>query len=321
MKKNKLVVLIAGLGIILAACKKEYKDYPVSLPLDGELKEFFEDRSSEATQYFTAKADTSNLIIGAQGTIITILPKAFYTGSLDAPELVTGEVSIELVEVYKREDMILMNKPTMGKLKNGKLGTLISGGFYRLRITQNGSEVKVFKGKLLVGLPKTNSNNGSNLMGEFEGVFDDEGDLSWKQVDDTVEVKGDTSGSAYTIADTTFGWTNVDRFYSDPRPKTTLNVKLPNGFNNTNTKVFVTYDGEKTALAQLDVFTNEGLFSEHYGLIPIGLKIHIIAITRISGKLHYSIVPATIEDGKIYYVTTLEPTDEVKLRDEIIQLP
>lgn len=322
MKKNSFVILLAGLGLFLASCKKEYTEYPVDLPSENELKTFFDERTLSATQYFSAIADTSNIIVGKQGTIITIAPKAFYTGKLSSPVLVKGNVSVELVEVYSRADMVMMNKTTMGKLVNGKLSAMSSGGFYRLNITQNGKAVNVFKGKLIVSLPKSKSKNENLLMGEFEGTFDTEGDIVWKQVDDSVKTAIDSlAGGYYTIADTTFGWTNVDRFFEDPRPKTTLNVKLPNGFDNTNTKVFVTYDGQPTALANLDVFTNEGYFSEHYGQIPIGMQIHIIAMTRISGKLHYNIVPATIEDGKIYYVTTLEPTDEVKLRNLITALP
>ena len=53
-----------------------------------------------------------------------------------------------------------------------------------------------------------------------------------------------------------FGWTNIDRWYNDPRPKTTLFVDLPEGFDNTNCNVYVSYDGEPTALALLDMTKN-----------------------------------------------------------------
>lgn len=317
MKKHILFGLLAITSLSLGSCKKDTPDYEVTYPTAGELTDFFAAETDAASQGFQLNAVTGGSIVGEKGTRVVILPNSLTLGGLP----VTGMVDIELIEVYDREDMVFMNKSTMGKLPNGKLSTLVSGGFYYLKITQNGSEVKVTNGGVIVALPVSNAGVSSNNMAEFEGKFDEGGDVVWNMVNDTVPVADTLGGMNYSVLDTTWGWTNVDRFYSDPRPKTTINVKLPDGFDNTNAKVFLTYDGEPTALASLDVLTSEGYFSEHYGLIPIGLKVHIIALTRINDKFHYAISAYTVVEDNVKFIPSLTEGTESEIRALINALP
>jgi hypothetical protein len=65
-------------------------------------------------------------------------------------------------------------------------------------------------------------------------------------------------------------------------------VGAPEGYDNTNSAIYLSYDGEGTnALAKLDTFT-AGLFSEHYGQ-PLGLACHIIFVTEENGQWKYAI--------------------------------
>ena len=55
---------------------------------------------------------------------------------------------------------------------------------------------------------------------------------------------------------------------------------VPQGFNETNSAVYVSYDGEDNALALFDVYdTDEDMFTEHYGQMPIGLQLHFIFVS------------------------------------------
>ncbi|WP_242499186.1 hypothetical protein [Flavobacterium sp. 140616W15] len=116
-------------------------------------------------------------------------------------------------------------------------------------------------------------------------------------------------GGNYYVHFGSFGWTNVDRFYSDPRPKTTLLVKAPEGYTNINSAVYLSYDGEGTnALAKLDTYTPAGLFSEHYGQIPIGLACHVIFVTEDNGQWHYAIKAVTVAANDVYTFTLSQTT-------------
>ena len=99
-----------------------------------------------------------------------------------------------------------------------------------------------------------------------------------------------SEGSEYYGLLQGFGWSNVDRFYSDPRPKTLIQVQAPIGYNFTNSAVYLSYNGEDSGLAALDTYDGTlNLFSEHYGQIPIGLECHVIFVTEDNGIWRYAI--------------------------------
>lgn len=321
MKGLTVITVIACAGLSLTACKKDPKPTPSTTvsPNGAQLTAFFSSNVTNATQHFTVDAVSGGSIYGNHGTRVYIAGSILYNGS---NQLVTGNVDVALVEIFDRASMILLDKPTMGRLPNGDLSTLISGGEYYLKITQNGQELHTNGSGVWVSIPAGNTGGAQAGMTLFDGLIADDGHLEWQAAaDTTVAVDQDSTGMSYNILDGSWGWTNVDRFYSDPRPKTVLKVKLPDGFDNTNSEVYLTYDGEPTALASLDIFTTDGFFSEHYGLIPIGLEVHLIAVTMIDGQLNYSIQGVTIADGQIEYVNSFTPITQSALADLINALP
>ena len=92
--------------------------------------------------------------------------------------------------------------------------------------------------------------------------------MPWEMAADSLlDPDGGMEGvSAFEILPGEWGWTNIDKFYSDPRPKTEIYAELPDGLGNTNTEVFISYDGESKALAQFDVW-EDGRFTEHILLL------------------------------------------------------
>jgi hypothetical protein len=116
----------------------------------------------------------------------------------------------------------------------------------------------------------------------------------------------------------------VDRFFSDPRPKTTILVEVPEGFNDENSRVYLSYVGEPNALAYLDTYdATTGLFSEHYGQIPIGLECHVIFTSEENGQWLYGIKSVTIADGQTVEITDadLNTATESELEALINGLP
>jgi len=320
MRRTSLIAIAAGLTIGFSACKKEQNPASTAGPNGTQLTSFFEGNVENNTQHFTVNASTGGTITGTHGTTIYVYGGMLKDGS---GNIITGNVDVELVEIYDRASMILMNKPTMGVLPNGDKSTLLSKGEYYLKITENGNPVDANNG-VYVMVPGNNIAGPVTGMSLFDGTIE-LGNLAWNLVQDSIPVVADSvngQGSvSYQILEGSWGWTNVDRFYSDPRPKTVLKAQLPEGYDNTNCEVFLAYDGEPGALASLDIFTPDGYFSEHYGLIPIGLEVHFIAVTMIDGQLYYAIQGATIEDGHIEHITSFSPTTQSALAAMINALP
>lgn len=317
----KNLVIASAFLLFAASCHKK-EVIPSPLPEEKEngvaLKNFYSQNLNELKQTFTVDAVSGATIVGTKGTKITILPNSLKTLTGQA---VTGNVTVDLIEIYDRASMIMTNKPTMGRLGNGDIAPLVSAGEYFLQITQNGQILDVDYG-VYVSVPSNNPDFGMTL---FEGEINEAGDLLWLGIEDSIAIGEDSAGgqwsNSYQFFDNSWGWTNVDRFYSDPRPKTTIKVKLPDGFDNTNSEVYITYDGEETALASMDVFTTDGYFSEHYGLIPIGLEIHVVAVTMIDGVLNYAILPEIVEENEIITVNNFTAISEADLINLINNLP
>ncbi|KAF5290855.1 hypothetical protein FQR65_LT20574 [Abscondita terminalis] len=68
-------------------------------------------------------------------------------------------------------------------------------------------------------------------MSLWDGTFDEDGNLEWDQQDRGANGQNGVfvEGANYYAYFSSFGWTNVDRFYNDPRPKTTILAEAPEG--------------------------------------------------------------------------------------------
>eukprot|EP00731_Ephydatia_muelleri_P032985 g32985.t1 len=198
-------------------------------------------------------------------------------------------------------------------MPDGKKNLLKSGGEFFIKATQAGVELATTCNINLI-VPTNLTGGVDNTMTLWKGIIDTKGDLAWADARDAAGANGgkggvQAEGNNYYVTFGNFGWTNVDRFYSDPRPKTTILADAPEGYDNTNSAIYLSYDGEGTnALAKLDTYTAAGLFSEHYGQIPIGLACHVIFATEDNGNWRYAIKAVTVQAGDVYTFTLAETT-------------
>lgn len=242
---------------------------------------------------------------------------------------VTGSVDIEYIEVFDGGTMLVTDKTTMGRLPNGDMALLISGGEFHIKAIQDGVALGLTCSIQLL-IPSTLTGGADAGMTLWNGTIDEDGNLDWDRAEqnpngqNNVFVEGTAGDSPYYAFFNAFGWTNVDRFYSDPRPKTTILVEAPSGYNFENSAVYLHYDGEANALAKLDTYndtTNQ--FSEHYGQVPVGLECHVIFVTEEDGQWRYAIKGVTVAAGDVYTFTLAETTvgSEAQLVAAINALP
>lgn len=213
---------------------------------------------------------------------------------------VTGTIDLEYVELFEKGTMLSTNKPTMGTLPNGDKAMLLSGGEFFLEATQNGATIDV-NCSMQLTVPNSLTGGPDPAMTLWNGTIDAEDNLTWDEVEDATGQGGVfVEGGEYYAFIGEFGWTNIDRFYNDPRPKTLIQAQAPIGYNFTNSAMYLSYDGEDTGLAALDTYDGTlNLFSEHYGQIPIGLECHVIFATEDNGIWRYAIKAVTIAANDI----------------------
>jgi hypothetical protein len=258
----------------------------------------------------------STTATGAKGTSVI-----FGNGTIvDAEgQPATGTVDVTLLELTDRGSMLAAGMPTTGLTADGSHATLASGGEQFVDLSQGGEPLHT-NGNFTITIPTelTGGTDGdmSLFLPEVEGAaLEDE--ILWEEA--TPEAgeepdrdfgigKGEADADYYWISSDSLGWTNVDKWYDDERPKTSIEVAVPEGWDGENADVYLTYDGEGAVLARLDVYDSENaLFTEHYGLLPIGLEVHVIFLSVDEGEdegteddqFLYGIQGATIVDGEV----------------------
>ncbi len=283
-------------------------------------------------QTFSVDAGEYSSVEGTQGTTVM-----FSANSLLDQDgaVVAGDIEIELIELYAKGNMLVADVPSVGRNNSGEMAQLVSGGEHFVSATQDGEALSLADPMFLMA-PAENTGGADTEMVLFRGEdpagagvgIDDE--VVWveeKQDRDGfgIEGDGDGVGGSYWMLSSEFGWTNIDKWWSDPRPKTTIHVDVPDGWDDENCAVYLSYDGEPTALAQFDTYDSDTeLFSEHYGLIPIGLEVHVIFVTELDGDWSYAIQSQTIEENHVTVFASADDfieTDTDGLVDVINALP
>ncbi len=283
-------------------------------PSAAQFNDLRETALEQHTETAIFNAEDGITFTSNDNAVLTIHPGCLMQNG----EQASGEVELTFIDIYNREDMLPTNKPVMGRLPNGDKAMLITGGEFFIEVRKDG-ELLDLGCSLQLLVPGDNTGGVDNEMILWDGIIDEAGNLTWEEMD--LDEEGGNAGimvegEHYYSYFKSFGWTNIDKFYSDPRDKTTMQVKLPEGFDDTNSAVYLSYDGEPNALAQLDTFDDVSkIFSEHYGQIPIGLEVHIIFTSAEGDNWRYAIQGVTIEENAIY-TFTLEET-EVATENEL----
>ncbi|MBC3758328.1 hypothetical protein H7U19_07930 [Hyunsoonleella sp. SJ7] len=302
MKNLKTILGTFVLATLLfTSCETSDDNDIIFRPSAEDFNELKDTALENLTQNFTFNADDGNInLTSDKGVEIYINANCLTLNG----NSVTGEVKLEFVELFDKGNMLVTNKPTMGTLPNGDKALLISGGEFYVNATQNGEVLETTCG-FQMSIPADLTGGPDNAMTLWEGIIDANGNLAWDEEEENTGQGGVfAEGEQYYGFFQQFGWSNVDRFYNDPRPKTIILVDVPDGYDNTNSSVFISYDGEDTGLANLDTYdSNTGMFSEHYGQIPIGLECHIIFATEEGDNWKYAIKAVTIAENGVITIT------------------
>ncbi|MEC3905868.1 hypothetical protein VOI54_02440 [Tamlana sp. 2201CG12-4] len=309
--------------LLFTSCTKNDDGDIIIRPSAEDFNELKEAALENLTQNFQFNAEDGGVTLTSEKGVQIYINGACLTLNGNA---VTGSVDLEFVELFEKGNMLTTNKPTMGVLPNGDKALLISGGEFFVNATQNGENLESTCG-FQMSIPADLTGGADPEMILWNGIIDENGNLAWEE-DKRDGANGQdgvfAEGNQYYGFFQSFGWSNVDRFYNDPRPKTTILVAVPEGYDNTNSSVFISYDGEETGLANLDTYdVGSGLFSEHYGQIPIGLECHIIFATEDGDNWKYAIKAVTIAENDIITFTEGETSvaTEAQLTTIINGLP
>jgi hypothetical protein len=312
MKSHFKTIAILCFGITtFVSCNKEDVENPKEyVPSAASFIAIKEQGIKAQTQSFSATAGTG---------LITLTSAKGVQISLDGNNLnkngnpVTGTIDIKFIEIFDKGTMLVTNKSTMGKMADGNQSILKSGGEFYINATQGGVQL-VSTGTIQLSVPANLSKTADPNMTFWAGNTTDPENIVWEKPEPTPnggrEGNVDFKQTNYTVTFGNFGWTNIDRFYSDPRPKTTILATVPSGYTKDNSAIYLSVDGEgQNQLAKLDTFNpTTQQFSEHYGQIPIGLQCHLIFVTENNGQWRYAIKGVTTTANAVFNFSLAETT-------------
>jgi hypothetical protein len=337
--KSNFLFLTAIAASLLCACSGEESissanntnnvKKGVQAEIDALQKEALETRR-QYYQIIPEKGITS--VTTESGVEISVNPSTFTVDGKD----IRGVINVEFVEIYKRSEMATANKTTQGvadpenqtdETEGTDLWPLVSGGeFYVNMTTEDGQQIDP-GAEYALTVPTGLTGGPDSDMVAWDGSEDADGNVRWdKQTDangDAIPVQNGEQGG-YQLNLNNFGWANIDRFYSDPGPKTTILVDVPAGYDDTNCAVYLATEGQQNLLATLDHYdAGTELFSEHYGQVPEGLNGYIIFVAGTTAGWSYEIIPVTFTQGLIVTVdpSAIQTGSQTDVENAIDALP
>lgn len=339
LTKSMLFVATA-VTVALFGCKKEENITPASNPStnNGNVSNIasFLSRKQSPKQTFSVNANIQQRIVGSKGTILDISPYSFKTLS---GQVVTGNVTVELREMYSKSDMIFSKAPTMSSN-----GLLVSGGELFLQAFQNGAQLQLNgTDKIKSKFPSTgnykpmaefynNNTFDNNTSSTYAGVSENS-PFTWYGLDSTYVDSTYTDSTSWVNYDydSTYNspyysfyldgmnWINCDYFWDNAGPFTDMSINAGTQFDASNCVIYVSVDGIQSVMELYDFDLNH-VFDAGYANIPVGLNVHIVAVANINGQFYSAIVPATTTANFTENIT-LVATTEAQLTAAINALP
>lgn len=298
--------LLSAVAIALAfyACQKEFSASETETAEVVSLQDFLQ-KNKAPFQKIRADAAAEIAFAAAGGTGVYFPGNAFTTPD-GTP--VTGDISIELREIYTPAQMILNNTPTTS---NGR--PLVSGGEFFVWATQNNQQLKLAPGKFM----RLNLANAQNAdmreMLVFKGDDSSSSAVNW--IPDTAGsnavVTDSVAGSSTYLFTDGLNWINCDKFVNEP--PITFTINAGNSPNRDSTIAFVHLNGLNSVLGF--PFVNSNVATG----LAIAAPATVVGICVVDKQIYYSMIPVTMQAGGAVTLN-FTPVDEAELKKKLATL-
>ncbi|MEP6950182.1 MAG: hypothetical protein ABI863_12935 [Ginsengibacter sp.] len=269
----------------------------------------FLNKNGIALRTYTIDAANGGSFTTAQGTIVTIPSGAFVTQS-NLP--VTGNVTIQFKDIYKKSDMLLADMPAMTSFQY----PLKSGGEFFIKAISNGSAVVLAPGKKIDVTQPASLTGGLdtiNKQAPFVKVQDSTGN-GWYPSSDAVSYFSDTYVfdlyQFHSPVDSGT-WCNSDNAsYFFNYNLTNLTLKPNDSASLYGTQVFLVFSKINCLV---HVYNDYYSSDFRYMYAPGGLQCTLVALGVRNKVLYSSFVPITITANEsVSFSLSKTTTDQFK---------
>lgn len=260
-----------------------------------EYKEQSFSANREYIQTFKRSPQKEIVIKGKKRTVVRIPPNAFVDNE---GKTVKSEVTIELIEIYTKSDMILNNTQTMSDEKLLETGGMI----YITAISQN---VKLALKNNVYYTIEFPTKKKQKDMTIFYGDTTSS-NINWQETNrlwrsDATYIENQKALDKYIFNSTELGWINCDRFVGMTE-KTELIVNANDTLGVNFCLVF------KDINSVMNVSDRDGVIKFHN--VPIGQTATVVAFKKTDQETFYSSKTITIKKDQSISMTMEKLTDE-----------
>ena len=269
---------------------------------------------AERTQQYSINPEVVQRIVTEEQTVITFPANALETLT---GEPITGQVDIEVLEIYTKGDMILFGKPTVSA---GKL--IESAGEFYVSASQAGRELRLRDGATIQFQVQLRTDQPNYDMEVFYGDTDVDGNFTW--------ALGDTSrvflseweindslqqwGFGYEFLSENLDWINCDAFVGDESlTLTRLCADLPDKYDTSNSVAFIAFADVNGVLplhgdAEVEMFCKSN--------IPVGYEATVVVISKQGEQtdgtpiLHLGYQDIVVSEDLVINITPTETSIE-----------
>ena len=301
LKNSKTVIYAIGLiaiSIFFNHCKDEDNTKPDDAPLEKAKKDFITANKPEVkklTLSLSATGGIDSLDLG-KGYKLYAQPGTFLINGNPA----TGNLDVSATIVDTKSDMVLGGVSCFGD--SGK--AIQSSGMLKLVVSQGGTKATIDPAKpLSIKVPMKGSTQTD--FKTFRGGSSTSDSSSWV-VDD--KSRAIPQNQSYLINSTTLNWINCDRFYNSPN-NVKFDVKLPTGYTNTNSNVYVVFKNDHSICRLFGNQTSQSFDFGSYKGIPSGTLVKVVVIASQGAQLQYADQDYTAATGTVTFTAMTNTTD------------
>lgn len=292
---KRILLLIPAFALAAAGCKKDEPATPVTPTPQSHNYTIREQlQAYEPTvQTFTIDAAAGGTITGSKGGKYTFLANSFVN---PAGQQVTGNVTIELKEVYSPLDMVMT-----GVFPMSQYGPLYSGGEYHIDVKQGNTPLHLANGVTFgARIPSSNPQQGMMVFDAIEA----NDTVTWVPADSSyTNAFTNTQLGEYDLQCDSIHWGNCDQFaITGTWTNNQLSLSAPTTL--TDVKVYVYYNGHNSIF---NVWGSGMTYSNYE--CWINLPVTYIAVgTDAAGNLYSCFLPVTVAANGAYTMTMTSTT-------------
>jgi hypothetical protein len=284
---------------VIAGCKKDSPGHPRTY---SSIEHFYAVNGVPIQNYIINGVSGGSFTTPA-GTVVTIPPNAFMNASYQP---ITGNVTVEFKDIYKKSDMLLSQMPTQFSWG----APMKSAGEFFIRVSVGTTAVALVPGKK-IDVKQPLLNTGGIMDSLMEPlVFRDTLSAGWtlSPGDSLFFGTSDYIFSLYSFSDPLEEgtWCNSDNaYYFNAYPQTLLTIVPLDDPAAYDQDVFLIFQDVNS---MIHVYGNGTSYPYHYA--PVGLECTVVAFGVKDGKLYSSFTPITISANQTVSFTLSETTSE-----------